>query len=395
MKKIEYDIDEKNKLYFFPESNRFSLNKDDVDIEPDYYDTSLVKLRIEISHKCNGRCKYCLVFGNKVENFETLDIKAFWKKYSHEDWFKNLKSIFIIGGEPLLFFEEISFILDNFDGRVSFSTNGTLLTEEMAQKFSKSNVSIYVSLDGPTYEDNINRVYADGECMYPDIMKGIDLLRKYNIQFGIFMVASKETVHKAKDMIMELDAKYSPSRIGYSLPHWTSGYKNEDLSEGFRDVLIDLYKNRKKLTTDIPQMSWRLNPLREGKVKKFSCALHTSQLAVLPDMSFIRCSKIDNEKDNLKEYVTNERLDQNSPIELAKDEKSACSKCTALASCGGGCPFDGMKRFGCLTDKRECVITPALIDEAIKDIVEGIKSGKVEIEDGLIDPKVIDKILWS
>ena len=115
MKKIEFDINKNNKLLFLPEYNRFALNKIDSKIEQDLYDNSLVKLRLEISHMCNGRCKYCLVFGNNVENFETLDIKEFWEEFSDKDWFKNLKSIFIIGGEPLLFFEEISFILDNFN----------------------------------------------------------------------------------------------------------------------------------------------------------------------------------------------------------------------------------------------------------------------------------------
>lgn len=395
MKKIKFDIDEKNKLYFLPEYNKFALNEVDFEIEPDCYDDSLVKLRLEISHLCNGRCKYCLVFGNKVEKFDVLDIKKFWKEFSNKNWFKDLKSIFIIGGEPLLYFEEISFIIDNFKGRISFSTNGTLLTEEMVKKFSKSNVSVYISLDGPTFDDNINRVYVDGKYMYPDIIKGINLLRKYNISFGIFMVASKETIHKAKDMILELDEKYSPSRIGYSLPHWTHDYKNEDLAEEFRDVLIELYKNRKKIKADIPQMSWRLNPLREGKIKKFSCGLHTTQTTILPNQSFIRCSKIDNENDNLKEYVTNELLNKNSPIELAKDTNSCCSKCIAVSCCGGGCPFDGIKRFNCLTDKRECVITPSLIEIAINDVVEALRSNKVKVKNGLIDPKIIDKLLWS
>lgn len=186
--------------------------------------------------------------------------------------------------------------------------------------------------------------------MYSDIMKGINLLQQYNVKFGIFMVASKETIHKAKDMILELDEKYSPSRIGYSLPHWASNYQNEDLAEEFRDVLIELYKNRKKIKADIPQMSWRINPLREGKVKKFSCGLHTTQTTILPDKSFVRCSKIDNINDNLKEIFTNKLLDKNSPIELAKNENSCCSRCIALACCGGGCPFDGMKQANKLAE---------------------------------------------
>lgn len=395
MKKIEFDLDDNNKLYFLPEYNKFVLNELDFDMEPDYYDNSLVKLRLEISHACNGRCKYCLVYGNNVEKIESLNIKEFWKELTSKEWFKNIKRIFIIGGEPLLFFKEISFIIDNFDGRISFSTNGTLLTKEMVEKFSKSNVAVYISLDGPTFEDNINRVYINQEYMYPDIMKGIDLLKEHNIPFGIFMVASLETIHRAKDMILELDKKYSPSRIGYSLPHWTPDYKDLSLAEEFRDVMLELYKVRKEIKADIPQLSWRLNPLCEGKIKKFSCGLHTSQTTILPDKSVVRCSKIDNEHDDLKMRVTNEMLNKNSPIELAKDENSDCSNCKALACCGGGCPFDGMKRFNCLTDKRECIITPALIDVAIKDIVKAFKERKIEISNGVVKPDIIRKLLWS
>ena len=395
MKKVEYDLDEKNKLYFFPEYNRFSFNDSNPEIIADYYSNSLVKLRLEISHLCNGRCKYCLVYGNNVEKAEVLDIKEFWKYLVSQEWFKNIKKIFIIGGEPLLHFDEISYIIDNFNGKISFSTNGTLITKEMAKKFSESNVKVYISLDGPEFEDNVNRVYTNKEFMYPDIIKGINLLKEYNVKFGIFMVATPETVNRAADMIFKLDEKYSPIRIGYNLPHWTPDYKNNGLAEEFRDVLLELYKNRKRIKAEIPQLKWRLEPLGEGKIKKFSCGLHTTQTTILPDKSIIRCSKIDNEKDDLKLRVTNELLDKNSPIELAKDNKSNCSKCIALSCCGGGCPFDGMKRFNCLTDKRECIITPPLVNMAIDNVVKKLKNKEIKISDGLIKPDIINKLLWS
>ena len=395
MKKIEYELDNNNKLYFLPEYNRFALNDFDSEIEPEYYSNSLVKLRLEISHLCNGRCKYCLVYGNNVEKAEVLNVKEFWKYLVSQEWFKNIKKIFIIGGEPLLHFEEICYIIDNFDGKISFSTNGTLITKEMAKKFSESNVKVYISLDGPEFEDNINRVYTNQKFMYPDILKGINLLKEYNIKFGIFMLATHETLSRAKDMILKLDEEYSPIRIGYNLPHWTEDYKDASLAEEFRDVLLELYKNRKRIKAEIPQLKWRLNPLCEGKIKRFSCGLHTTQTTILPDKSIIRCSKIDNENDDLKLRVTNELLDKNSPIELAKDNKSNCEKCIALSCCGGGCPFDGMKRFNCLTDKRECIITPPLINMAINNVVNAFKKHEIKVENGLIEPDIINKIIWS
>lgn len=394
MEGIEYKIDKNNSLYYFPMVNRLSLNLSNIDVKPKFCDTSVVKLRIEISHACNGRCKYCLVFGNHAENFDVLNIKTFWEKVKKYEWFKNIKTIFIIGGEPLLFYDEICFILDNFSGRVSFSTNGTLLTEKMAERFSKSNVSVYISLDGPKFEDNKNRVYKDGSYMYPDIIKGINLLKKHGVKFGIFMVAEKRTIHNAYDMICEMDKKFSPTRIGYSLPHWTPDY-TDDLSDEFKSVLLQILKNKEKINAEIPQLSWRLNPLINGEVKKFSCALHTSQKTVLPNEEFVRCSKIDNSGDTLKSLITNEMLDQNSPVVLAKNPLNQCSKCIAVSNCGGGCPFDGMKRFGCLTDKRECKITPAVIENAIELIVNNLKKLDLKnIENNLLSSEIIKDLLW-
>lgn len=394
MRKYEIDLNNNNKLYFLPDYNRFALNELDFNIEPDYYDTSLVKLRLEISHLCNGRCKYCLVYGNNVEKVEVLNIKEFWKYLNKQEWFKNIKKIFIIGGEPLIHFEEICYIIDNFNGKVSFSTNGTLLNEKMVKQLCRPNVKVFISLDGPDFEDNVNRVYTNGEYMYPDIIRGINLLKENNVRFGIFMVASLENIFRAKDIIMELDKKYSPMEIGYSLPHWTPDYEYS-LAEEYRDALISLYKNRKNINAEISQLKWRLDPLCDGKIKKFSCALHTSQTTILPDKSVVRCSKIDNENDNLKEKITNEALDKNSPIELAKNIESECSKCVATASCGGGCPFDGMKRFNCLTDKRECVITPEIIKLVLEDVKEALNNNEISISNGLIEPEIINKILWS
>ena len=111
MKKIEYELDNNNKLYFLPEYNRFALNDFDSEIEPEYYSNSLVKLRLEISHLCNGRCKYCLVYGNNVEKAEVLNVKEFWKYLVSQEWFKNIKKIFIFGGEPLINIEEIFYII--------------------------------------------------------------------------------------------------------------------------------------------------------------------------------------------------------------------------------------------------------------------------------------------
>ena len=54
-----------------------------------------------------------------------------------------------------------------------------------------------------------------------------------------------------------------------------------------------------------------------------------------------------------------------------------------------------MKRFNCLTDKRECIITPPLVNMAINEVINAFKREKGNVQKGLIESDVINKIIWS
>jgi radical SAM protein with 4Fe4S-binding SPASM domain len=391
-KLIDFNLSDGRKVYFSPYSNRFWLDEKPEEIVCDYYDTTLTEMRLEITHLCNGNCKYCIVFGNEIEQFETLDVKESWEWFKAQPWFKNIKKIFIIGGEPLMCFDDIAFILENFEGEVRFTTNGTLITREMAQKLAKHDVLVYISLDGPNFQDNLMRVYKDDKYMYEDVIKGLNLLIEEGVRYGIFMVATKDNVRTAVDTIKQIDDMFHPERIGYSMPHWTNNNSDEISGEEYGEALLSLYKNRKNIKAEVMQVNWRIKPLWQGKIKKFSCALHTTQTTVLPDKSIVRCSKIDN--DSVFRQVGNEELNQNCPVSLAEKENQACTSCLALASCGGGCPFDGLKRFGEVIDRRECIITPPVVKLAINEIITGLEKRK-DLPKGLIGLVTIKEILYT
>ena len=378
-------------LYYSKTASRFWVDEVDNGFEPDYYDTSLASLRLEITHQCNGACSYCIVFGNEVEKFDIMDIRDTWKWLKGQDWFDGIRHIFIIGGEPMLYLDDLCFILENFLGTVSFSTNGTLMTKDAAQKLSKyPRLTVYLSTDGISEEDNSNRVYKDGKHMFPDIIKGIANAREYGLRFGFFMVASPNNINKSVEVLAELSKKYKPVRIGYSLPHWNRDCPELVTATQYRDALLSIYEHRKEIGTDIMQLEWRLRPLYEGKVKKFSCDLHTAQTTVLPDRSIVRCSKIDDH--DVFGKVSNDRLNNECPISLFEQGIGECVDCVALACCGGGCPYDGLQRFGKIIDLRECIITPPLIEKAISDIVSWC-NGIVDLPKGAVDLLLIEKIV--
>ncbi|HDK7138550.1 TPA: radical SAM protein [Clostridium botulinum] len=178
-------------------------------------------ITLELTEKCNLRCKYCIYnpshpehreFGHRDMNFETAK-KAI-------DFFNNhtsdTKEVYIgfYGGEPLLNFELLKKCIDyakikikNKDLSYSMTTNATLITEDIANFLVENKVSITVSLDGPKLIHNENRVYANGKGSFDDTIRGLkNLVKAYkkigaNPSFGFNIVTSGPNYEEKYDQI--------------------------------------------------------------------------------------------------------------------------------------------------------------------------------------------------
>ncbi len=92
------------------------------------------------------------------------------------------------GGEPLLQFELIKYIINKFrdyfkndDEMLKFSmtTNGTLLTEEISKYICDNILYLSISLDGTKKTHDTNRVFPNGDGTYEIVAgKFIDLLKR-------------------------------------------------------------------------------------------------------------------------------------------------------------------------------------------------------------------------
>lgn len=148
------------------------------------------QLILEMTEKCNMRCKYCYynekgggyrTFGKE---FMTFDIaKAAIDEFLMVSE-RNEVSISFYGGEPLLNFELIKKCIEYVNSFYSerkvlyaMTTNGTLVTEEIAKFFSNlPKVLITISLDGPEEMHDKYRVFADGSGTYKFTIRGIEKL---------------------------------------------------------------------------------------------------------------------------------------------------------------------------------------------------------------------------
>jgi len=67
----------------------------------------------------------------------------------------------------------------------ALQTNGTLLDGEWCRFFHKHNFLIGVSLDGPSKLHNAYRVDQEGKPTFDRVMAGIELLKKYDVEFNV------------------------------------------------------------------------------------------------------------------------------------------------------------------------------------------------------------------
>lgn len=145
---------------------------------------------IEITQKCNLRCKYCTFGGGFIDhrNHSSLTISLITLKKTILQAIEcgkrlNEISISFYGGEPLIAFNLIKFAV-NFaksesnkkNIRFSLTTNATLIDVQKAQFFKDNNFNLLISLDGPEFMHNQYRVFPNGSGSYAATIKGLKIL---------------------------------------------------------------------------------------------------------------------------------------------------------------------------------------------------------------------------
>ncbi len=113
------------------------------------------------------------------------------------------------GGEPTLmgldFFRKVTELQERCGrgGSVvsnGLQTNATLLTDEMAEHFHSYKFLLGVSLDGPPSIHDFFRRRCGGGATHKDVMRGISILKRHNVEFNILTLVSSANVNHGKDV---------------------------------------------------------------------------------------------------------------------------------------------------------------------------------------------------
>lgn len=159
---------------------------------------------------CNLACKYCYYLEKASvlshhEPSQMMDeslLELFIRQYLEAQTMLEVHFTWH-GGEPLLrpisFYEKALELQKRYaQGRVvtnSIQTNGTLLTDEWCRFLKQNNFLVGISIDGAaSIHDVYRRHKQGGKGSYTEVLRGIELLQKHQVEYNVMAVVHDRNV---------------------------------------------------------------------------------------------------------------------------------------------------------------------------------------------------------
>ncbi len=322
---------------------------------------------IDITDRCNLRCKYCYFFTSPADIKTDLPLEE-WLRFFEELKHCAVTEVCLAGGEPFIR-EDLKDILEGIiRNRMRFSilSNGTLITEEMARYLASTPRCNYVqvSLDGSGPETHDA---CRGSGAFDMAVAGLRRLQKHKVS-----VAVRMTIHRKNVRDLEAAARLLLEDLGLS------GFGTN--SAGHMG-LCQKNKEQVELTTEERELAMRtlieLNkkyggrisatagPLAEGRMwsemerarraglaslpeggRLTACGCIFTKIAVRTDGVIVPCNMLSHielgriNRDRLDEVWRNHpelwKLRERRFIPLTRFE--FCRGCEYLNYCTGNCP---------------------------------------------------------
>ena len=155
---------------------------------------------------CNLDCSYCFylekekLYPGSSDFVMPPDVLEQFIKQKIEGQDAAIISFVWQGGEPTLpgvdYFEEVVRLQKKYANGKNiengFQTNGVLLDDKWCRFFAENNFLIGISIDGLAALHDKYRVFKGGQPTFKKVMRGIEFLKKYQVEFNTLTVVNKE-----------------------------------------------------------------------------------------------------------------------------------------------------------------------------------------------------------
>ncbi len=316
---------------------------------------ALTSLVLHVSHDCNMRCGYCYAdYGRYGGDFGYMDPELAVRHT--EKFFDQLGSVdkvhlTFFGGEPLMNMPVVyaahAYAKERAEkeGRrlsCGLTTNGTLLTPELAQWFKENQFTITVSIDGPPDVNDRLRTLDDGTKSYETIIEGVKTS-------GVRATARVTLTRKCLevDRIVRHLVGEGFAEVGVSPV--ATGQKRFDLAGEDLDIF---FKGLENLADDFVAWAKRgelfpfsnirqvVEQVASGQTRPVPCGAGTRLVAADNKGDLYACHRLVGEEQFKVGHVET-GIDGPKRFELLQSmhprSREPCQKCWARFLCGGGC----------------------------------------------------------
>ena len=328
---------------------------------------------------CNLSCPSCRL-GDKTMSDKTVENTLEAVKREAKERGSTHLWTFILGGEPLLEADialRLSQELAEWAKKeqVLFNncliTNGTLLTEDILDKFAPYVTSMQVTLEGPrSYHDTV-RVYKDGTPTFDHVIDGLMLLKEHNIHTIINVPITKENCTSVPELIEYLKEKgiHEGGIMHVRLFLSENQINNVCLSysplcnEGREDAVLMM---------DVWEEAWKRGFRATAKPTQtpYCSCIKDGAYTIDPEGNVYKCIAMVGNPDERAAVLEDGTISSKNHTFydlLSRDATQIpeCSQCKYLPLCAGGCPLRA-KSLQNSYHAPDCGLRKSLFDKRIE-----------------------------
>ena len=358
-------------------------------------------IEIMVCQGCNLACSYCYAsegeYNNPGNMSETIGREAIDFLFLHTK--SNIVNISFFGGEPLLNFALIKDLVEyadalaiQYDKRVAYAvtTNGTLITDAIADFLSKKNFYVSFSVDGTQAKHDFYRVDKRGTGSYLNAIRNLDLLPKERMSL-------RATATPLNCDYVEIsNALYHLVPTDFYIDEAMNCFKTKeslgDIKKAYDMLTEDFYRDLQR--SDIKKC--RANSKVYNALKKVSrigtytnnvgCSAFINSLAVDIDGDLYPCHRFVGSPYVIGN-VNRTKIDvksakQTYATDFTIGRRIKCLECWAQKFCSGGCPYLNYDKNGQCSKPNEekCELNKYFYEKIIKLFLMLTKEEKVALD---------------
>lgn len=368
-----------------------------------------------VEQACNMACQYCVTEGNvraperrtiqaskrvipihnghKTTDTMSVDVaRAAVRRFDEflQESRPPFPRVTLYGGEPLLNWPVIQAVVPQiraitFPGQLRdrpvqalIITNGQVFKQEILEFLVQHNVAVSVSLDGMRHHHDAVRTMPGGAGTFDRAARSLKAYKAAGLQVGICTTVGTHNVQDLPEIAEYLADEFDcpiELQVPFDIP-FNGGNEYSVRMIDAAPYAMEAFRRLRERGLMEGLAARRMIQVQRGEFHHRDCSAVGGQWVVAPDGSMGPCHALAGERTFFSGNVLDDgaapwqnpafhEWSRRQPVNMPD-----CHGCSAIAICGGGCPYNALVTSGSIwqKDPQQCDYMHYLIDWLIDDV---------------------------